>query len=302
MPGRARRRARGRFADERDTNVAAGRAGRRAAGSPDHRGSRPGDAMEVRAAVLVSTYENPRALDLALRAWSRQRVAPAWVVVADDGSGPETEGVVERWGAVHVRVERGEGFGKCRAVNAAVARAGVLGATWLLFTDGDCLPARDLLARHLVECRPARFVAGGVIRLPRQASQALREEDVDTGRFERMGGNKPHYALPRPLGHLLDRIQSRRAPWKGGNSSAWLDDIVRVGGYDQRFGWGLEDNELGERLRNTGVRGFSIRYTAPVYHLWHERPWVEPAAIVRHQSMLAATRRIRATRTEHGIR
>ena len=258
--------------------------------------------MEVRAAVVGSTCENPRALDLALRAWSRQRVAPAWVVVADDGSGPATRAVVERWGAVHVCLYHGEGFGKCRMVNAAVARARALGATWLLFTDGDCLPARDLLARHLVECRPARFVAGGVIRLPREASEALREDDVDAGRFERMGGNKPHYVLPRPLGHLLDRIQPRRAPWKGGNSSAWLDDIVRVGGYDQRFGWGLEDNELGERLRNAGVRGFSIRYTAPVYHLWHERPWVEPAAIIRHQAMLAATRRTRATWTEHGIR
>jgi GT2 family glycosyltransferase len=101
---------------------------------------------------------------------------------------------------------------------------------------------------------------------------------------------------------VLDRIQSRRAPWKGGNSSAWLDDIVRVGGYDERFGWGLEDNELGERLQNAGVRGFSIRYTAPVYHLWHERPWVDETALARHQAMLTETRRSRATWTEHGLR
>ncbi len=251
--------------------------------------------------MVISTYEQPRSLDLALRAWSRQSVAPAWVVVADDGSGPTTRGVVERWGAAHVRLERGEGFGKCRVANAAVVKARALGATWLLFTDGDCLPARDLLARHLAECRPARFVAGGVVRLSRELSEGLRDEDVDLGHFERMGGNKPHYVLPRPIGHLLDRIQPRRAPWKGGNSSAWTDDIVRVGGYDERFSWGLEDNELGERLRNAGVRGFSIRYTAPVYHLWHERPWVDRAALVRHQGMLIETRRTRASRTEHGI-
>lgn len=257
--------------------------------------------MEVRTAVVVSTYEQPRALDLALRAWSRQRMAPSSVVVADDGSGPATRAVVERWGAVHVRLERGEGFGKCRVVNAAVVRARALGASWLLFTDGDCLPARDLLARHLAERRPARFIAGGVVRLSREASEMLRDRDVDTGGFERMGGNKPRYVLPRPLGHLLDRLQHRRAPWKGGNSSAWIDDIVRVGGYDERFGWGLEDNELGERLQNAGVRGFSIRYTAPVYHLWHERPWVDPEGVVRHEAMLAETRRTRATRTEHGI-
>ncbi len=258
--------------------------------------------MGLKTAAVISTYKNPRALDLALRAWARQRVAPTWVAVADDGSGPETAAVAARWGALHVRLEHGTGFGKCRVVNAAVLRARELGATWLLFTDGDWLPARDLLQRHLEESRPGRFVSGGGIRLSREVSQALRAEDVDSGAFERQGGNKPHYALPRVLGHVLDRIQPRRAPWKGGNSSAWLDDIVRVGGYDERFGWGLEDNELGARLENAGVRGFSIRYTAPVYHLWHERPWQDQVALERHRKMLEQTRRQRLTRTAHGIR
>ena len=258
--------------------------------------------LGVKTAAIVSTYENPRALDLALRAWARQSVTPTWVVVADDGSGPETAAVVTRWEAIHVRQEHGAGFGKCRVANAAVLRARELGARWLLFTDGDWLPARDLLQRHLEESRPRRFVSGGGIRLSREVSEALRAEDVDSGAFERHGGNKPHYTLPRPLGHVLARIKSRRAPWKGGNSSGWLDDIVRVGGYDERFGYGWEDKELGYRLEHSGVRGFSIRYTAPVYHLWHERPWVDEEALVRHRRMLEETRRTRSCRTEHGIR
>lgn len=251
--------------------------------------------------VIVSTYENPRALDLVLRGWARQEVAPDRVLVADDGSGPETAAVVARWGAVHVRLEHLGRFGKCRVANAAIVEARRLGVTWLLLTDGDWLPARDLLARHLEESRPGRFVSGGGIRLSREVSEALGPRDVDSGAFERQGGNKPHYALPRVLGHVLDRIQSRRAPWKGGNSSAALADLVRVGGYDERFGYGLEDNELGARLENAGVRGFSIRYTAPVYHLWHERSWVDEAAVAHHRDMLEATRRARSTHTEHGI-
>jgi glycosyltransferase involved in cell wall biosynthesis len=252
--------------------------------------------------VIVSTYENPRALDLVLRGWARQRIRPARVLVADDGSGPETAEVVARWGATHVRLEHTGRFGKCRVANTAIVEAGRLGLDWLLLTDGDWLPARDLLARHLEESRPDRFVSGGGIRLSREVSEAMRPGDVDSGAFEREGGNKPHYRLPRPIGHVLDRIQSRRAPWKGGNSSAWLTDLVRVGGYDERFGWGLEDNELGARLENAGVRGFSIRYTAPVYHLWHERSWVDEQALARHERMLEETRRLRLTRTEHGIR
>ena len=55
----------------------------------------------VRTAILVATYDQPRWLDLALRGWSRQSRRPDAVVVADDGSGPETAEVVGRWGAVH---------------------------------------------------------------------------------------------------------------------------------------------------------------------------------------------------------
>lgn len=256
----------------------------------------------VKAAAIISTYENPGALELVMRSWARQSVPADWIVVADDGSGPETEAVIRRWGAVHVRQEHGTGYGRCKVANAAVLEARARGATWLLFVDGDCLVARDLLERHLEESRPGRFVAGGVIRLPREVTEAVRADDVDSGAFERLAGNKPRYVLPRPIGHVLDRIQHRRAPWKGGNSSAWLEDFVRVGGYDERFGWGLDDKELGYRFENAGVRGFSIRYTAPVYHLWHERPWMDVSVLPEQERMLAETRRTRSARTAHGIR
>src|SRR5258708_28344923 len=96
-------------------------------------------------AAVIATFDQPRALDLALAAWARQRTMPRVVIVADDGSGNETAEVVRRHGAEHVRLERGAGFGKCRTVNAAILKARSLGAAWLLFTHGDCLPAADLL-------------------------------------------------------------------------------------------------------------------------------------------------------------
>jgi glycosyltransferase involved in cell wall biosynthesis len=252
-------------------------------------------------AVIITTYEQPRWLDLVLRGWKRQEVAPRWVVVADDGSGEETRGVVERWGAVRVR-QAHDGWGKCRIVNRAVVRARELGAEYLLFTDGDFLPARDLLARHLQHARPDRYVCGGVVRLSREASLAMRPEDVDAGVFESgRGGNKPHYTLPRTVGRALDLLLPRRAEWKGGNASTWTEAILRVNGYDERFGWGLEDRELGVRLEHAGLSGHSIRYSAPVFHLWHERPYYDPAVYERNRALLEETRRSGAVRTAHGI-
>ncbi len=261
------------------------------------------DYTHVRTAVIVATYDQPRWLELALRAWARQERPPDRVVVADDGSGPDTAVVVRRFGAAHVRREREAGrFGKCGAVNAAVRRARELGCDFALFTDGDCLPAGGLLARHVQVAQRGRFAAGGVVRLSRQASEALTAEAVGAGTFERAaGGDKRRYALPGPLGRLIELASPRRTPWKGGNSSAFLGDVLRVNGYDERFGWGSEDKELGVRLENVGVRGYSIRYTAPIFHLWHERPYVDPEVLANNRALLAETRRSRSTWTPAGI-
>lgn len=257
----------------------------------------------VRTAVIVATYDQPGWLDLSLRAWGRQILRPSSVIVADDGSGPGTAEVVRRFGAEHVRRERnGTRFGKCAAVNGAIRRAGELGCEFALFTDGDCLPAAGLLARHVQVARRGRFAAGGVVRLSREASLALTGAAVDAGAYERApGGDKKRYALPDPIGRLIELAAPRKTPWKGGNSSAFLDDVLRVNGYDERFGWGSEDKEMGERLENAGIRGFSIRYTAPVFHLWHDRPYVDPSVISNNRALLAETRRTHSTWTPSGI-
>jgi hypothetical protein len=141
-----------------------------------------------------------------------------------------------------------------------------------------------------------------VVRLSREASESLRPEDVDRGAYERDPRcDKRRYALPRWAGHLLDAVCSRSTPWKGGNSSAFLADLLKVNGYDERFGWGSEDKELGVRLGHAGVRGFSIRYSAPVFHLWHERPYVRVEEVANNRVLLAETRRSRSSWTPVGL-
>src|SRR5260370_19885577 len=168
-------------------------------------------------AVIVAPFDQPRWLRLALRAWARQSVQRERVVVAGDGRGPQRRAVVTIGGAEHVWLpHEPDRFGKCRAVNAAVRRARELGCDHLLFTDGDCLPARDLLERHLAAWRPGRVVAGGVIRLSREASNALTAAAVGAFRFP--PGGTPAHALPRPMGRLIDALILRRTPRNGGDS------------------------------------------------------------------------------------
>ena len=48
-------------------------------------------------AVIVSTYNNPRALNLVLAGLERQTRPPQEVLIADDGSGAETAALIESW-------------------------------------------------------------------------------------------------------------------------------------------------------------------------------------------------------------
>ena len=50
--------------------------------------------MARRARVIVTTYDRPHLLRLALRAWARQTFQDFALTVADDGSGPETAALV----------------------------------------------------------------------------------------------------------------------------------------------------------------------------------------------------------------
>ncbi|MYG18810.1 MAG: hypothetical protein F4208_04395 [Gemmatimonadales bacterium] len=112
----------------------------------------------------------------------------------------------------------------------------------------------------------------------------------------------------------LDRLTTTRATWNGHNASAWKTDLLRVNGFDERMTYPVEDRELGERLRNAGVRPIQARHRAVCAHVEHDRPWLDPEAQARNERLRAETRGVpRPLRifpglargrdwTEHGIR
>ena len=106
-----------------------------------------GLGAQGRLTVVVSTYEWPEALDVVLRALSEQSDANFDIVVADDGSGPETAVLVRGWQRrlgqrlTHIW-HADEGFRAARARNlGALARDSGL----IAFLDGDCIPRRDFV-------------------------------------------------------------------------------------------------------------------------------------------------------------
>jgi len=263
--------------------------------------------------VVVSTYDRPDALELVLLGYAAQTTRDFEVVVADDGSGPGTAALIDR-----MRSETGlrllhvwhadSGFRKSVILNRAILAAS---ADYLLFTDGDCVPRRDLVETHRRLARPGRYVAGGYLKLPSSVTARVTANDVREGRVSDLGwlranGWRPgrralRLARSRALAQILDWITPTAADFHGNNASTWRSALVKVNGFEADMGYGGLDRALGYRLANAGIHGIQARHRAVAMHLHHERPYKRPEVIRQNEVIIRRIRKQRETRARNGI-
>ena len=268
--------------------------------------------MSPDASVIVSTFRQPGALQLTLLGYRLQSVTGFEVVVADDGSGPETAEVLRRARAAGLPVrhvwQENRGFRKTEALNRAVLASS---GAYLIFTDGDCIPRSDFVEVHLRLAERDRFLSGGYLKLPESTTRALDGDAIRAGHafvlsWLRRHGYRPGRRALRllrseALASLLDAVTPARPTWNGHSSSTWREHIVAVNGFDLDMGYGGEDRALGERLANLGVRGKQIRHRAVCLHLHHARPYVDPDELRRNRSRRDRIRDRRETRARRGL-
>ena len=190
-----------------------------------------------RVAVVVPARDADATLPRTLAALDAQRGAPAF--------------------EVHVeRDERGEG--PARARNAGVAATS---APWIAFTDADCFPEPDWLARGAAALEEADLVQGAVLpeRAPGPFDRTVWVRDAH-GLFE-----TANLLVRRSLFEQLGGFESWLAPRGGGKEL----------GEDVLFGW---------RARRAGAR-VAFAPDAVVRHAVLARG---PHAFVRERDRLAA--------------
>lgn len=240
-------------------------------------------ADKLRTSVVVCTYNNPRALAVVLAALGRQTVRDFEILVADDGSGPETRAVIERFAAsaaqkvVHVW-HADEGVRRATISNKAILAAS---GDYLVFLDGDCITPAHWLAAHLRAAERGWFVAGGKVLMDDALTAEILEGRFDPRRLERPNLRWRDIAKSRRLvisrvpllRGVYNRNLQRRCGWVGEDSSTFAEHLHRVNGFDERFTLLWDDADVSERLKAAGIRGRSIRYLAPVLHLEHGRSY-----------------------------
>jgi glycosyltransferase involved in cell wall biosynthesis len=265
--------------------------------------------------VIVSTFEREDALDAVLRSLAGQSDRDFEVVVADDGSGPATAALVERWKGrfgqrlAHVRHEH-RGFRAAEIRNRAILAAH---GTYCLFLDGDCMARPDFVAVHRRLAEAGCFVTGNRILLSEALTQRVLREGLapeNWGMAEwlaeraRGGINRLAALLHLPLGPLR-HLRARR--WRGARScnlGVWRADLDRVDGFDADYsGWGREDSDLLVRLLHAGLTRKDGSFATGVLHLWHAQ--ADRAMLSENERRLSdslAGDRIRARRGLSSLR
>ncbi len=267
----------------------------------------------MRVSAIVTTYNQPEQLEKVMWGYSRQLHADFELVIADDGSGPETADMIDRVAAqtrlniLHVWHED-RGFRKTEILNRAILAAR---GDYLIFSDGDCIPRNDFVAAHVALASRNCFLSGGYIKLPRDVSASITVDDIRSGKalnaatLRSLGWHPGKRALRLLRGGfvppVLDVLTPTRRTWNGHNSSTSRAAIMAANGFDMDMGYGGEDRALGERLINAGMRGKQVRHRIPCLHLFHERPYVDEARLRLNHEIRRRIRENGETRARTGI-
>jgi GT2 family glycosyltransferase len=249
--------------------------------------------MANRVSVVITTYNRPDALVLTLLGLLRQSVAPHEVVVADDGSRPETLAALRAvpirwpWPLVHVWIPD-EGFRAGTARNRGVLQCS---GERVLFLDGDCIARRRCIEGHLALAArgPDALVTGSRVLMSEPLTAhwlgtlaqggagvaatavARLEQAWPSLRWRATGGlNKlSHLAYLPGMAHpVAERFAWRRI--KSANLSMPMHVLQQINGFDETFvGWGHEDADVALRAMQAGCRRVDGHWATEVFHLWH---------------------------------
>lgn len=233
--------------------------------------------------VIISTYNWKEALAVCLSSLFVQNDLNFEIIIADDGSLPDTRILVEelaKGSPVPLRYAYHEdrGFRAGAIRNKAVAKST---GEYLIFLDGDCVVLPHFIQRHRWLAQEKFFVPGNRILLNRSFTKTILDQQI------LLYKQAMHIFIKWRLQGKINRILPllywpfdlfrtlKPYNWKGAmscNLAVWKKDFIAVNGFDQLFeGWGYEDSDLIVRLIHSGVKRKEGRFAVPVLHLWHRQ-------------------------------
>lgn len=268
-------------------------------------------AESVGVAVVVTTYNNPKSLELCLLSLADQTFTGFEIHIADDGSGDATRDLILRLKRelqvqIYHHWHPDQGYRKAKINNTVFGQLDPARIGVVICIDHDVIVHPRFIEDHYrahekdgfapllfmgrrvdlgpgvtSEIHPGNvqlFCRGLGLRLVRSA---LKGETRNVLRSVRLEG-------PPWLLHLLKR--DRVHDLLGSNFSIDLRSLFEVNGYNEDFKsyWG-EDGDLFVRVRNRGIKRYGIIGYAIQWHLYHARLKETPGHADAYQELLQRT-------------
>jgi len=225
-------------------------------------------------ALLISTYNWPKALELVLSSVLRQSKLPDELIIADDGSREDTKEVIESFKSKfniplkHIWHED-KGFRKSLILNKAVKN---IESEYIIEIDGDIIIHPNFIEDHIKAGQSGYFIQGSRAMITeRKAEEILLSKDIDLSLFS-SGIINRFNALRLPLlAGIFSALPYNPFHIKGCNMAFWKKDYILINGYHNNFeGWGGEDYEFGARLLHSGIKNKRLKMAAVAYHIFHK--------------------------------
>ncbi|MGN6640394.1 MAG: glycosyltransferase family 2 protein [Mucilaginibacter sp.] len=239
---------------------------------------------QIKCSLIISTYNWPQALNLCLQSVLKQKQLPDEVIIADDGSGVETQQLIDRCKQnfpiplLHAWHDD-KGFRKTIILNKAIHLSSF---EYIIQIDGDVILERHFIGDHLSSCEPGAFIRGTRGMLTSEKTDEL----IASGNGIMLSPFSPGLKHRNNALRLFAlRALGAKKRWssnsvRGSNLSFWKSDFIKVNGYNNDIsGWGHEDEELAARFINAGIIKKVVKLCAVQYHLYHavvskkDEPW-----------------------------
>lgn len=257
----------------------------------------------IKATLIIATYNWPEALKVVLESVRHQSILPIEVIIADDGSQNSTKLLIDNLKKdfpiplIHLWHED-KGFRKATILNKALA---IATGEYIIQIDGDIIIHKKFIKNHIDFAEINTFIHGSRIFLnDTETNNALKNCKISFSIFNKNLKNNLNAIYFPALAKLISPKSKSLKKTRGCNFSCWKKDIVYANGYNENMiGWGLEDTELSARLINNGILKRHIKFGAIQYHLNHKT--FSRSGFNLNETILKETIEKKKVQTENGI-
>ena len=223
--------------------------------------------------LIITTFNWKEALELSVRSIFNQVHLPSEIIIADDGSDPDTRQLIESLQKespitiVH-SWQQNKGFRLSRSRNKALA---VAKGDYIILIDGDIVIEENFIADHIEAARKNYFIQGSRVLLNAAATnRAIASKKLCFSLTDPGMENRKNCIRSSLLSKLFSFSSKRLSGIKTCNFAFWREHAEAINGFNEDFvGWGREDSEFTARMLHYGIKRQNLKFKGVAYHLHH---------------------------------